>query len=355
MSLVTLNDHAVSRASLAWPAWGLWWAGVDLTDPVELTGRVSLTVGGTAFSGTVVSGGVFNGRASYRIVAGAGGVSKALPRKGYINDAGVMVSNVLTDAARSAGESLIGAPSTRLGPHYARQDKETLGDLLQRHAAQAWYGATDGAIVLGKYPALEYAGAAPRTRVDLAGGVIDLATDSLDGLAPGVRVDGAAPATDLQIDLTSERLTVRVYFAPRTTRRLEAYRKIIRAAFPSLAYLGVWEYRVVTQSDERLNLQPMRVASRMPDLRGVPVRPGCAGYKSLVQPGELVLVCFADGDPSRPCVFAHDAADSPGWMPITAQFGGPAAFPVAYQNSPVIAGPFGGTVVLGSTLLRVRP
>jgi len=344
----------VAKARVAWPTWGLWWVDLNTVDPAELSGRVTLDAAGTAFSGTIVSGGAFDGRAAYRLVAGAGGVNKPLPRKSYVNDAGVALANVLNDAAREAGETLVGAPSTRLGPHYVRREWETFGDLLQRHCPQNWYADADGTIRIGKRAATTYAGDAPRTRVDPAGAVIDLAVDSLEGLAPGVQVDGATPATDLQIDLTPERMTVRIYSGRRSSRQLSALTQIVRAVFPSLAYLGVWGYRVVTQTGERLNLQPARVASGMPDLRSVPVRPGVAGAKSRVMLGELVLVCFEDGDPSRPQVFAHDAADSAGWMPLSIEFG-EAALPIAYQGSPVVAGPFGGTVTLGSTLAKVRP
>lgn len=355
MSLGTFADHTVSKARVAWPTWGLWWADLDSPDPVEASGRTALTVAATAFSGTVIAGGVYDGRASYRIVAGAGGVNKPLPRKSYVNDAGVSLANVLGDAAREAKEALVGAPSTRLGPHYVRQEGETLGDLLQRHCPKNWYADTDGTIRIGKRAATTYSGDAPRVRVDPRGAVVDLAVDSLDGLTPGVQIDGAKPATDLQVDLSPDRLTVRVYSAARTTRRLDAYARILRAVFPSLAYLGVWEYRVVTQIGERLNLQPARVASGMPDLRAVPVRPGVSGVKCKVMPGELVLVCFADCDPSRPQVFAHDNADAPGWMPLEFQIGGPVGLPVAYQGSALVAGPFGGVVTLGSTLAKVRP
>lgn len=330
MSLSTLAGSTVVKASITWPAWGLWWTEVDVSDPAQLSGQQTLTIAGTEFAGTVMTGGAFNGRASYRLVAGGGGVNKALPKKGYVNDAGVALSLVLADAAREAGETLsLSGVTARLGPHYARKKDETLGDLLQRHFPGGWYADPDGTIRIGTRAATTYTGTAPRVRVDPAGNVIDLAVDSLEGLAPGVQVDGSSPATDLQIDLTPERLTVRVYAAKRTSRRLDAYRRIMRAVFPSLAYLGVWEYRVVNATGERLNLQPVRVASGMPDLRNVPVRPGVFGLKATTgvgnPPGELVLVCFADGDPSRPQVFAHDAADAPSWLPFAASLVRPLA------------------------------
>jgi hypothetical protein len=166
--------------------------------------------------------------------------------------------------------------------------------------------------------------------------VIDLAVDSLEGLAPGVQVDGQAPATDLQIDLTPDRLTVRVYAGKRTSRRIDAYRRIMRAAFPSLAYAGTWEYRVITASGGKANLQPVRVASGMPDIRNATVRQGAYGLVDTIPPGELVLVVFADNDPSRPQVTMRGAADSITWLPLAA------AIPVA----------LGAGTPIASTLLR---
>jgi hypothetical protein len=90
----------------------------------------------------------------------------------------------------------------------------------------------------------------------------------------------------------------------------------------------------------------------MPELSRVPVRPGVSGCKNMVLPGELVMVSFADGDPSRPFVFAHDAPDAPGWMPLTIELGGPGALGVARMTDPVIAGPFAGTIVSASARVK---
>lgn len=358
MSTATLNGATASRARVQVGAWGCWFADVDLTTPEALSGAATLVIADQTFQGTVLSGGAFDGRAAYRIVGGKGQHGKPLPKKGYINDAGVSLATVLRDAATSAGETLGALPTTKLGPHYARPEGTTLGDLLAEHFHRNWYVDFAGVTQLGQRPATTYTGTAPRTRTDPAVGVVELAVDSLAGIVPGVQVDGALPATDVEIEVTPDRITARIYHGLRTTatsRLNEALAAIVRSLFPRLAYAGTWEFRVTSQSAERLNLQPARVASGMPDLRNVPVRPGVAGAKAKVALGELVLVAFADCDPSRPQVYAHDAADAPGWMPLEITIGGPLAFPIAYQGSPVQAGPFSGANVGGSTLAKVRP
>jgi hypothetical protein len=155
----------------------------------------------------------------------------------------------------------------------------------------------------------------------LGAGVTELATDEIATLLPGVRVDDAGPATDVEWLLDASRITARVYSRRALSRALDAMRRTILGLFPEMRYRGLYEYRVTTQTAQRLSLQPVRVASGMPSLSRVPVRPGVAGFRSTVKLGELVLVAFADADPSRPNVVAHDAPDAPGWYPELTEFG----------------------------------
>lgn len=354
MSLATLNGATVTRLRLPVPAWGLWWADVDLAEPEALSGAATLVVAGQAMTGTIVAGGAANGRAAYRVVAGAGGWGKALPEKPYQDDGGVRLRTVLGDAARELGETIADIPNTFLGPHYARPDARGY-ELLNLLAPKNWYIGFDGVTRIGRRPTVAYTGDAPRVRVDPLFPKVSLAVDSIAGLLPGVTIDGSAPATDVEFNLDPKRLTASVYAdASGQPARLQAWGDLLAGLDPRARYRATYEYRVVTQSGNRLNLQPVHVATGMPDLANVPVR-GPAGWKARVTLGELCLVCFADADPSRPQVIAHDSPDAPGWTPLEIEIGGPATLPVAYQGSLLQAGPFSGTVTLGSTLAKVRP
>jgi hypothetical protein len=337
MTLGAVNGFACTRMRVQVPAWGAWWVDADLVEPQALAGRVTVTLADLTLSGTIVSGGVAEGRASYRIVAGAGGWGRTLGAKAYTSDALVKISTVIGDAAREAGETLGALPTTRMGPHYARTAgiaSATLNSLAPR----AWYVDFAGVTQLGARAATAYTGDGTRTKIDPAGRIVEVATETLAALVPGVQVDGALPATDVEYDLDAKRLTARVYSAPRTTRRLDALARIFEALFPDLKYRGTYEFRVVTQDGERLNLQPVRAATGMPDLARVPVRPGMAGLRANVALGSLVLVTFVDADPSRPVVVAHDAPDAPGWMPLTLELGGPGALGVARVTDAIAAG-----------------
>jgi hypothetical protein len=350
----TLNDAAVTRARVHVPAWGVWWADVDTTTELALEkGAVAtLVLADVTLTGVVVDGGVYEGRAAYRIMGGRGGWARTVRERGYVDDAGVKLSKVLGDLATEVGETLSGvSATTRLGPHYARR-ADVASRVLNWLAPSAWYVDFAGVTHMGARAATTYTGDAPRVRVGKADRVVELAPEVLAPFVPGVQVDGSLPATDIEFSVEGSKLAVRVYAGSRSTRRLDALKRLIGSLYPQLQYQGVYEFRVVTQSGERLDLQPVRVASGLPQLSNVPVRPGVAGFRSNVRLGELVLVVFVDCDPSRPVVIAHDAPDAVGWMPLLTEFGGPGALGVARLTDPVQAGPFAGVVTGASARFK---
>lgn len=357
MSLATIDGLPVSRLRAQVPDWGAWWVDLDCTSDEPVTGTVELLIAGEELHGAIASGGVnAGGRSRYRVVGGKGKWGSELPRKPYLDDAGVRVSKVLDDLAREAGETIADLPSTRQGPHYARAEGPA-ADTLNLLAPRNWYIDFAGVTHFGRRAASTYEEDAPRTENPEAR-VVELTVDTIAGLVPGVVLDGRLPATDVEYELTGSRLVARVYSGSKRSRRRQALYDLVRSLFPHLAYVGTWEYRVLAQQGERLTLMPARSATNLPALRAVPVRPGIPGAKGTVLPGELVLVTFADPSlgPSRPQVFAHDHADSPGWLAtVDLSLGGPAALPIAYQGSLVQAGPFAGVVTLGSTFGKVRP
>lgn len=303
------------------PAWGRAWADVELAEAETLTGTQTLVLADLTQVVTIVSGGVVDGVARYRCVAGAGGWGKLIAKQGYNNDAGVKAASVVRAAAAACGETLGTIPAKTLGPHYARRLDAPASAVLNQLFPNAWYVDAAGVTQFGARASVEYTGDATRIRTDLAAGVVELNANEIGTLVPGVVVDGHGPASDVEYELDSKRLIVRVWFARALDRRLRAMKKVFESLFPAMAYAATYEYRVETQNGNRLHLQPARIACGMPSLENVPVRPGVAGFKASVALGELVLVAFADGDPSRPNVIAHDHADSPGWFPTLAEFG----------------------------------
>ncbi len=352
MASVALNGHAAQAALLTIPGVGLWYAGVDLTEEVALSGSVILSVLDTEWQGYVIAGGPVDGRSRYRIVAGAGGWGRELRPRAYANDAGLTVAKLVGDAASEAGEPApTDVPARTLGPHFNRPALPA-SFLLNLLAPRAWYAQADGVVAFGARP-LVTAVSLPVVERNPAGRVVTVAlTDTAAGLLPGVATEYGT-AADVEIALEEAGLRARLYAAAGApSRRVAALARLLAAHDPNARFRGVHEYRVVTQTGERLNLQPVRSRASLPDLARVPVRAGVPGVKATHAPGSQVLVAFLDADPSRPAVVGFDEPTQPGWMPLFLEFGGPLALGVARVTDAVQAGPFAGVITAGS--LRVK-
>ena len=311
MATAELSGHRVIECRVQLPAWGVWWADVVTDDSAALSGAVSLKLADLTLEGTVVSGGPWEGRSHYRICAGRGGWGRPIPAKGWANDAGVKRATVLADAAAAAGEVLEGIPAGTVGTAWERLTGPASLSLQLLHP-EAWHVGVDGVTRIGLRSAVPYQGKATRLPSDPALGKLELAADAVAELVPGVVVDGME-AVDVVHRLSAKE-------GLRTTLWCRAGRPSALAAMlsqldPRSKYRGIFSYRVVTQEGERLNLQPERVSSGVPDLRRVRVRPGLPGCKAAVPLGSLVLVAFVDADPGRPVVVGFDDAESPGFDP----------------------------------------
>ena len=351
-STTTAKSAALTRARAQIPAWGLWWTAVDVQSPVALDvgERVTVAIADVELSGYVVSGRAAHGRAAYRIAAGAGGWHSSVAAASYHDEAGVRISDVITDAAALVGEAIADVPSTRTGPHFTRR-AGAASSVLHELAPRAWYVGLDGVTRFGARAPSTYEGSAPRVAIGAAQDTIDLAVESLSGLVPGVMVDTLSPATDVEYTLDAKRLTARVYGGVRSSRQLDALRRVLDALDPRRAFRAVYEYRVVTRSGDALNLQPVRASAGMPDLADVPVRLA-PGVKASHQLGSLVTVAFLDGDPSRPRVISGDDADAPGWMPDDLQLGEAPALGVARLGDSAVCGPWSGAITSASVRVK---
>lgn len=314
---VTLAGHLVTSARVTLPAWGAWYADVSIAGEETLTGALELKLGDLTLKGTVLSGGPAAGRSHYRLVAGAGGWGRALPKKSYASDAGVKLATVLADAAREAGEQLGPLPTSSVGPGFTRREGPA-ARVLERLAPSAWYIGEDGVTRLGSRPTTTLDAKVPRvTPVDRARGMVTLAPQAVANILPGVVVDGLE-AVDVLHEVSAEgglRTTIWGKQGAGSSRRLSALRKILEQLDPDRPYRGVTEYRVVTLDGKRVNLQPVRVSSGMPDLRRVTMRPGVSGCDSNIKLASRVLVGFVDSDGTRPFIAAFEDAEGDGFLP----------------------------------------
>ncbi len=320
MGVSTLAGHRVTHARVNIPAWGCWYADASIDGQVTLSGVIELKIADLTLSGAVISGGPEKGRSSFRIVGGTGGWGLTIPAKSYTNDAGVKLSNVINDAAEAADEVIDTStlPTDRVGPAWVRQSGPACR-VLELLAPSAWYVGEDGITRLGARPTTTFKGVATRTsQVDLARGTVTLAAESIATLRPGIVVDGLE-AVDVEHEVTPKGLRTTIWGkrAGGTSRRLAAMRALDEQLDPDRRFRSVWEYRVVTLSGKRLNLQPVQVSTGMPSLSNVPFRPGVAGCDVAAQLGSRVLVGFVNEDPARPYVSAFEDPDGEGFVPTT--------------------------------------
>lgn len=315
MTQASLDGNTVASCVVQLPRHGVWWADVELTEEVSLEGSVTLTLADASYVGTIKAGGASRGRSRYRIAGGAGAWSETVPAAAYVNDLGVKRVTLASDAAAACGETVDTSGLTgNVGPAFTRA-QSAASDVLQAIAPRAWRVDVDGVTRFGARASMTISTDAPRVRIDHAAGVIVLASTTIAALVPGAIVDGTE-AIDVRHELSPEGLRTTLWSAPSgQSRRREALRRLVLALLPELRWAGVYEYRIVQQHSERLDLQPVLSSLGLPDLPLVRVRPGIPGAKADHKLGALVLVAFANRDPARPVIVSFDDADSPGFIP----------------------------------------
>lgn len=314
-SLATLNGRPITSARVQIPAWGRWWAEVECASGDVLTGAATLKIDDVTFVGTILTGGVYETRTRYRIVAGAGGWGREVGAVAHTNDLGVKASTVVRDVAKACGETLGNEPSGTVGPAYVRP-AGVAAYVLEDLAPRAWYVDEAGSTRFGRRASAAWTGQAARMVADAAAGKTELAPATLTGLLPGAIVDGIE-AVDVEIRVSPESGVRATLWGARGgstggSRIPDALRRIVEGLTAAHRFFAPWEYRVVLRSADRVDLQTVRASSGMPDLRGVRIRQGSAGVRVYPKLGALCVVAFLDGDPGRPIVTSWDDQDSDG-------------------------------------------
>lgn len=139
-------------------------------------------------------------------------------------------------------------------------------------------------------------------------------------------------------------------------RLKDAIDRVIREMLPRVKFLGTYEYRLVSQSSFKVDAIPTDSTLGLPTLTKLEMRPSIIGGKGTLQSGSSVLVTFINGDPGRPMVSFSDPNADPekialvGTEEIKLNNG---VLGAARMTDPVIAGPWSGTIVSGSTTTKI--
>lgn len=309
---LTVNNVDVTTARIALRAWGVWWADVTLAEPAALSGKVTIAEQESELKGTIISGGVIAGGASYRIAGGGGGWRKEIKAKGYQNAAGCTFSSVSNELASEVGETLENPPRTALGPHYARPGSAGLlkvraADVLSQHFPRGWHVGDDGVtrFVPRTGDAFKDESAAIEPATEL--GMIRVSADYGTKLRPGITIDGKRIG-DVDLFYAAKRVTAYCY--PDTTIQTDLIGQIAERVLARTKFLGCYEYKANDcDAAYLLDVEPVDSSLGLPTLDKVLIRPP-AGYRAQVADGDLVVLSFLNGNPARPIIIGCAEADS---------------------------------------------
>lgn len=105
------------------------------------------------------------------------------------------------------------------------------------------------------------------------------------------------------------------------TKLIRALRAIVKQLTGHFEYHAFVRYRVVQKITNRYDLQAV-CKGPWPDVTHVSVMPGAAGYDASVTLGSIVLVCFAEGDPTLPFITHFTGPGQDSFMPISVAIAG---------------------------------
>lgn len=327
-----VDEHPVQSVTVHVPAIGPWWAEVVFEGAPLVTGRVSIWLGGLELVGTIDPNhdGVTGLQRRCRIVAGGGGWASLLPARAYHNDAQVRARTIAEDAAREAGEVLgdFAPAAERIGVDYVRQAGPASRALEDVLGGAAWWVGYDGRTHVGARAAGDAEGYEV-LEVEPAHRVVTLSCDELDGILVGRTIDAPqleAPLTirELTITVTEEGVRVRAWCGggeAAQSRLVDALRAIVARAMDGRLW-GLYRYRAVRMSSDRVELQAVRRQAGLPDpglpdVLPVSMWPGVAGAHAELTPGAEVLVQFIGGERTQPIVTHFAGKDGTGWTPAT--------------------------------------
>lgn len=325
-AFATVDGYPLVSARVHVPARGPWFADVEFESAPDVSSRVTLRLGELELVGTIdpTHDGTHAEHRRSRIVAGAGGWGRLLAPKAYHNDAGIRVRTVAQDAAREAGEELADDPllEERIGIDYVRQAGPASRVLEDALRGAGWWVGYDGVTRVGTratttaaantYEVLEYV---PDERV------VVLAVDDLRAVGVGSvltdRLDTPQTVSELEINVSADVVRMRAWTGGGEASRgriEDAMRAIVRRAVDDRIW-GLWRYRVVRMSGDRVELQAVRRDAGLPDVLPVSMWPGLAGAHAELTGGAEVLVQFIEGNRTMPIITHFAGKDGAGWAP----------------------------------------
>ena len=301
----SLNGSRAISGRVTRPMFGPWSADVVLASSDVLPSAVTLQIGSLKLVGTVIRMASFAGSRSARIVGGYAGWRKTIDAKGYYHAAGVKLSTVLEDAARSAGEKISVAADSVIGTNYVRR-RDTAERVLKFFLDGDWWIDNDGVTqtkardakaIVTPFTVIKWSGARGRFQI---------ATENYEDWEPGrtftaPTVTGTQTISSVSIVLDNEG-TIRLdVLAGETSedRLIKDIRAIVKDELRQQHFDFV-EYEITAAREGEVDCKPANGdASGYPALSGVPIKSGELG--SVVTPtvGKKIVLFVMSADPTK--------------------------------------------------------
>lgn len=298
----SIANSPILSARITIPQFGIWHGDAELDGDTAVTGDVSVAIGNLTLAAHAFRSAQFVGRRRVRLVGGHGGWSTIVPAQAYYEPSGVPVSHVLGDVANACGETLTLASDSRPWTRYVR---ETMAGAraLNQILGSTWWIDTDGSTKNATRASGAITSSFQIEKFDGGTGLFTIAVDSLSDWMPG-RTFSAPTISDVQtissvtimLDGSTLRLEVEtntsaVDVGDRLTRDMTA---LIRETFPSLTFLGTYEYGVRSGG----GFDPVDASLGLPSISNAEL--GLPLSTATLKPGDSVRIRFVDGRPWRP-------------------------------------------------------
>lgn len=302
----TLNGKDVISVVLTEPRIGVWTATVDVDSDQVITGRVTLSIDGVAWAGTVYKGDLHAGRVQAQIVGGAGKLATLLDTRHY---RGGTLGSVVNDLMRETGETLSTTSDAKVRSHAVSRWTRPLGKAsvaLQQVSDElklVWRVLRDGTVWLGNDTWAE--AKTVHDEIDRTPGrdALLIAPDA-PHVQPGQTFDGRRVSRVVTSVQEGAGLRQELQFESSAggSRVAEDLAAIIdQRTGTKIDYSRLYPSRVVRQAgDGSLEIIPDATNLRGNGLTGVPLRIGVPGLSVRVPPGGRVLLFFENGDPKHP-------------------------------------------------------
>ncbi len=316
--MITLNALAATSVRMLVPWSGPWIADVayDLgAAGVEAKGAAILTIDRETFAGTIApsESGHFGSKGRGLLVAGGGGWDKIVEPRDYVNDGGVLSTNVLATTAAEVGERVVELAPSRLGVKYVRP----AGSASRVLAGLDWHVDATGTTIVGPRPTLPAATTVQVLDWDPDAQLATLSADEL--VVPGTILTdsrfGQVLVRDVEQRWDDAGARTKAWCMAIGTKPVAAGSRILAALGAAareavgLAHLKSYRYRVGTQGpDGRVKLQAVSRTAGIPDQALVPIAYGVPGASAKLKPGSIVHVHFPEADPTQAFVTAFETS-----------------------------------------------